>query len=200
VTDEDISAFYEQNRAQFNLAETQFRLAQIVVTPTRNPQVQNRANSDAATAAEAKQKANMLMERIRGGADFGEVALDYSEDPQTTAQRGELGFVPLSALSQAPPQLKAAVEAMEPGSVNLLSIGSDYTILMLLSREEAGQRELSAPEVRDGIRDMLRARQEELLRTAYITAAREDADVTNYLAHQVVATQGRLQGLTPPRP
>jgi parvulin-like peptidyl-prolyl isomerase len=200
VTDEDISAFYEQNRAQFNLPETQFRLAQIVVTPTRNAQLQNRANSDAATAAEARQKANMLMEQLRGGADFAEVALDYSEDPQSIAQSGDLGFVPVSALDQASPQLKAAVEGMEPGTVSLVTIGSNYTILMLLSREEAGQRELSTPEVRDGIRDMLRGRQQELLQTAYITAARQDADVVNYLAQQVVAMQGRLQLPAQPQP
>jgi parvulin-like peptidyl-prolyl isomerase len=201
VTDEDISAFYEQNRTQFNLPETQFRLAQIVVTPTRNPQVQNRANSDAATAAEAREKANMLMERLRGGADFAEVALDYSEDPQSIAQSGDLGFVPLSALEQASPQLRGAVEGMQPGTVSLVTIGTNYTILMLLSREEAGQRELSTPDVRDGIRDMLRARQQELLQTAYITAARQDADIVNYLAQQVVAAQGRLQTLTPaPQP
>ena len=193
ITDQDISAFYERNREQFNLAETQFRLAQIAVTPDRNPQVRNRANSDAATAAEARQKANMLMERLRSGADFAELALDYSEDPQSIAQSGDLGFVPLSALEQASPQLKAAVEGMEPGSANLVTIGTNHTILMLLSREEAGQRELSSPEVRDGIRDMLRARQEELLQTAYVTAARHDADVVNYLAHQVVATQGKLE-------
>ena len=193
VTDEDVSAFYEQNRDQFNLPETQFRLAQIVVTPGRNAQLQNRANSDAATAAEARQKANMLMERIRSGADFAEVALDYSEDPQSIAQGGDLGFVPLSALNQASPQLKDAVESMEPGTVSLVTIGDNYTILMLLSREEAGQRELSTPQVRDGIRDMLRTRQQELLQTAYIAAARSDADVVNYLAAQVVASQGRLQ-------
>jgi parvulin-like peptidyl-prolyl isomerase len=194
VTDEDVSAFYDQNREQFNLAERQFRLAQIVVTPQRNPQLQNRLNSDAATPAEARQKANMIMERLRGGTDFAELALDYSEDPQTIQQSGELGFVPVSALEQASPQLKAAVESMEPGTVSLVTIGSNYTILMLLAREEAGQRDLSTPAVRDGIRDMLRARRQELLQNAYVTAARTDADITNYLAQQLVATQGVLTG------
>ena len=40
----------------------------------------------------------------------------------------------------------------------------------------------------------LKARKEQLLRTAYLTAARSDADVVNHLARRIVEGQGKLAG------
>ena len=37
ITDQDVTDFYNQNRAQFNVAEPQYRIAQIVVTPQPGP-------------------------------------------------------------------------------------------------------------------------------------------------------------------
>jgi hypothetical protein len=64
------------------------------------------------------------------------------------------------------------------------------TIIYLVSQEKAGQRDLSAPGVKQQITDALKSRREQLLRTAYLTAARTDAQVTNYLARRVVDAQG----------
>ena len=44
----------------------------------------------------------MLLERLKSGASFNELAMDYSEDPQSAPQGGDVGLVPLSALRQAP--------------------------------------------------------------------------------------------------
>src|SRR5438477_9400889 len=49
VTDQDVTDFFTANRAQFNLPEEAYHIAQIAVTPTRDPQVNNRAGDDAAT-------------------------------------------------------------------------------------------------------------------------------------------------------
>ena len=67
---------------------------------------------------------------------------------------------------------------------------------MVVAREPAGQRELSTPAVRDGIRDLLQSRREQLLHQAYLMTMRDQADVTNYLARQAVDTQGRIPGQT----
>jgi hypothetical protein len=48
------------------------------------------------------------------------------------------------------------------------------------------------PGVRDGIVNTLRARKEQLLRAAYLTAAQSDARVTNYLARRIVESKGKL--------
>jgi peptidyl-prolyl cis-trans isomerase SurA len=198
VTDQEIEKFYAANTAQFNLTEPQYRLAQIIVTPQRNPDLHNRMNDDAATAAEARRKVEMLTQRLQDGADFAELAIDYSEDPQSLAQGGDVGFVPESALAELSPQLRDGVKQMEPGSVHAVNMGGSYMILMLLGQEPAGQRDLSTPSVKDGIRQMLSDRQSNVLHTAYLTMARDQADVTNFLAQQVVDAQGALT--LPPSP
>ncbi len=192
VADAEIAAFYEQNKAQFNLTEPQYRLAQIGIMPGKDPQLRNRQNDDAGTPAEAKTKVEMVMSKIRAGADFGDMALDYSEDLQSLAQGGDLGFVPASTLSKVAPQLRNAVMKMNPGEVTMVAVGSNYTILMLVGREPAGQRELANPTVKDGIRDLLKSRKEEVLRAAYISTLRNEAKVTNHLARQIIDAQGKL--------
>src|SRR5438105_704165 len=70
ITDQDVTDFYNQNRSQFNVAEPQYRIAQIVVTPRKDPLLRNRKNDDATTEAEARHKCATLLERLAGGADF----------------------------------------------------------------------------------------------------------------------------------
>ncbi len=192
VTDEEVTSFFNANRAQFNLAEDAYHLAQIVVTPVRDAQIANRTGDDATTPQAATAKVAMLMERLKGGATFRDLATDYSEDPESAARGGDLGLVPLSALKQAPAAFRDVALKVTPGSARVVSQDGAYAIVYVVSREPAGQRELSTPGVRDQITAALRGRREELLRTAYLTAVKTDANVVNYLARRVVESQGKV--------
>ncbi len=202
ITDQDVGDFYNQNRAQFNVAEPQYHIAQIVVTPRKDPQVRNRKNDDATTDAEARRKCAMLIERLNNGADFAQLAMDYSEDPVTAATSGDLGYIPESALSQSDPALKKAVLTLRPGQASgVIASRESYRILKLIAREAPGQRELSDPQVQQSIRDALRNRKEQLLRAAYLVTVRDDAKAMNYLARQVVESSGKLPAAAkPPAP
>jgi peptidyl-prolyl cis-trans isomerase SurA len=193
ITDKDVADFYDQNRAQFNVAEPQYRIAQIVVTPHPDPSVHNRKNDKATTDTEARQKAGILKQKLNAGADFTQLAMDYSEDT-TSSTGGDLGFIPESALNQSDPVLKKTVLGMKPGeSTPPIPVkGGGFRILKLIGKEAAGQRELSDPQVQQGIRDMLRNRKEQLLRSAYLTELRDDAHVTNYMARQILESAGKL--------
>ena len=193
ITDQDVSDFYNANKAQFNVAEPQYRIAQIVVTPRKEPQVRNRKNDDATNEAEAQRKVKMLMDRLNSGADFAQLAMDYSEDMNTTTTGGDLGYVPESALNQSDPALKKMVMAMKPGQVSpVLQVKDGYRILKLVTRESPGQRGITDPQVQQTIRDTLRNRKEQLLRAAYLAIARDEARVSNYLAEQVIEAAGKL--------
>jgi peptidyl-prolyl cis-trans isomerase SurA len=199
ITDQDVSDFYNQNRAQFNVAETQYRIAQIVVTPHKDPEVRNRKNDDATTDDEARRKIAALLQQINTGADFNALAMDYSEDPATASSGGDLGFVPESALNQSDPALKSTVLGLKPGQVSkVINLRDGYHILKLISKETPGQRELSDPQVQQSIRDTIRNRKEQLLRAAYLSEARDGAKVTNYLAEQVMESVGKLPEITRP--
>lgn len=193
ITDQDVLDFYTANRNQFNVAEPQYRISQIVITPYKDAQVRNRKNDDATTEAEAQRKAKMLMDKLDSGADFAQLAMDYSEDVNTVATGGDLGYIPESALNQSDPALKRTVLALKPGQVSQPIVLKDsIRILKLVAREAAGLRGVNDPQVQQTIRDTLRNRKEQLLRSAYLAVGRDEAHVTNYLAQQVVEAAGKL--------
>ena len=195
ITDQDVTDFYNSNRNQFNVAEAQYRISQIVITPRKDPQVRNRKNDDATNDAEALRKAKMLQDKLNSGADFAQLAMDYSEDPNTAATGGDLGYIPESSLNapQTDPMLKKAVTSLKPGQVSPpIQLRDSLRILKLVAREAAGQRGVNDPQVQQMIRDTLRNRKEQLLRNAYLAVARDDARVTNYLAQQVIEAAGKL--------
>jgi peptidyl-prolyl cis-trans isomerase SurA len=191
IGDPDVTQFFEANRAQFNLAEEAYHIAQIVITPQRDPQIANATGDDAATPQEAVAKARTIMEKLKGGASFRELATSYSEDPSSAQRGGDMGLIPVSRLQQAPPPLRNAVLNKSPGTVNVASAGNGaFTIVLVVAREAAGQRDLTTPGVKDQITTTLKSRKEGLLRAAYLTSLRTDATVVNYLARRVVQAKG----------
>lgn len=200
VSEEAIVAYYNANRGQFNLNEPAYRIAQIVVTPVREPQIANRQNDDATTPEAAARKIKMIADRLQGGALFSELAMDYSEDSQTAPQGGDLGLVPASQLRQAPAPLRDAVLKAQPGTVSQVNTGGGYTLVLVAAKEEAGQRDLTTPGVRDSISAALRDRQQQLLQTAFLTVVRNDAQVVNLLAKQVLSQTSKPPTITPVAP
>ncbi len=195
ITDQDVTDFYNTNRNQFNVADAQYRISQIVITPRKDQMIRNRKNDDATNEAEAERKAKMLEDKLNSGADFAQLAMDYSEDPNTSATGGDLGYIPESSLNapQTDPVLKRMVLSLKPGQVSPPIVLKDsIRILKLVAREAAGQRGINDPQVQQMIRDTLRNRKEQLLRNAYLAVARDEAHVTNYLAIQVIETAGKL--------
>jgi peptidyl-prolyl cis-trans isomerase SurA len=200
VTDADITAFFEANKASFNRKEDAVHIAQIVITPVREPQRTNRTGDDAATPQEATAKAQMLMQKLKGGTAFGDLAADYSEDGDSAQRGGDLGFVPVSQLQQAPPALRDAVFKSAPGTVQLVSQGGAHTIVLIVARDSAGQKDLSMPSVKEAISQTLKQRKEQLIRAAYLTSLRSDAKVDNVLARKVLETKGKMPSLAPAAP
>jgi peptidyl-prolyl cis-trans isomerase SurA len=200
VTEDDIKRFFEANRASFNRAEDSYHIAQITVTPQRANQQINRSGNDAGTPQEAQAKAQMLMERLKAGAPFAELAADFSEDPESAQRGGDLGFVPISALRNVPPPLRDAVLNSQPGAVRMVSIGGGHTIVLLVARDTAGQKDPSMPQVKEMITNTLKGRREQLMRAAFVNSLRNDVTVVNHLADRIVETQGKVPSLAPSAP
>jgi peptidyl-prolyl cis-trans isomerase SurA len=195
ITDADISAYYNEHKAEFNLIEPQYHLAQIVITAQPNPQVRNLKNSKAQNEGEARAKAQMIMNRLESGEDFADLATNYSEDPQTSSNGGDMGFAPessLKSMATQEPATRDAVLRMKPGETSgILPVASGrqifgYRIVKLLGKEPAGQRDLSDPRVQQAIREQLRDRREQLLKSAYYETVRDEARVENYMAQEIL--------------
>ncbi len=194
IGDPDVTQYFAANRAQFNLAEEAYHIAQIVITPQREAQVANTTGDDAATPQAAAAKAQLIMQRLKAGGSFRELATSYSEDPASAQRGGDMGLIPVSQLQQAPPPLRNAVLNKTAGTVNVASAGNGaFTIVLVVAREPAGQRDLTTPGLKEQITTTLKTRKEALLRAAYLTALRTDAAVVNHLARRVVQAKG-----TPP--
>src|SRR5581483_2394213 len=61
ISDQDISNYYNSHRAEFNLIEPQYHLAQIFMSPIPNQQVRNLQNSKAQNEADARKKIEMIV-------------------------------------------------------------------------------------------------------------------------------------------
>jgi peptidyl-prolyl cis-trans isomerase SurA len=188
ISDTDIANFYNANRGSFNLPEPTVHLAQIVVTPQADPNARNLKNDKAKSEEEAGRKIKAIETRLKQGEDFTMMAQNYSEDPQTTPNGGDLGFVPESSLDKTSLELRKMILSLQPGQLSpIIHTTEGYRILKVISKEPAGQRDLSDPRAQQTIRSTLIDRKDQLLKTAYYEMARNEAKVVDYMARAMFA-------------
>jgi peptidyl-prolyl cis-trans isomerase SurA len=197
ITDANITSYYSAHKSDFNLVEPRYHLAQILVTtqPAAGQQQQpiNMQNSKATNEADAKKKIDGLHGRLESGEDFATLAANWSEDPNTASNGGDLGGIMESQLRNRPDVFEA-IGKLKPGQITpVLPIpdgpGSKHIaaffIFKLIDREAAGQRELNDPRVQQTIRAELRQERSQLLKNAYIEMLRDQAHVENYFAEEI---------------
>ncbi|HSU18981.1 MAG TPA: SurA N-terminal domain-containing protein [Acidobacteriaceae bacterium] len=194
VTDADVTNYYNAHKAEFNLIEPQYHLATIRVTDQPSSQVNNLQNNKAAGDADAHKKIQAIKNRIDAGEDFGSLAIQFSEEPNTAPNGGDIGFIYESQLKGATdPQTFAAITKLKAGeNTDILPLldanthkPAGYVIYKLLSKEPAGQRDLSDPRVQQSIRQQLHDSRSQLLKNAYFEILRDEAKVRNFFAEQV---------------
>ena len=192
ISDKDVSDFYNANKNSFNFPEPRVHLAQILVTPTPDPNVRNLKNDKAQNDDQARKKIEMLVARIRQGEDWVSLAQNFSEDPTSATNGGDLGFVPESTLEKANPEIRKVLQAASSGQVTpVVKTEEGYRIFKVIAKEPSGQRELNDPRVQQNIRETLVNRKDQLLRAAYYEVARDEAKVANYLAESIAQAKGK---------
>jgi peptidyl-prolyl cis-trans isomerase SurA len=193
ISDADITHYYTEHKAEFNLIETEYHLAQIVVTSVPTEQPGNLQNSKATSEADARKKVQALHNRLESGEDFGALAMNFSENPTTASNGGDMGFVPESQL-HADANVYASIIKLKAGQITeILPLFAGpqarkpvgYAIYKLISREPAGQRDVNDPRVQAAIRQELRDGRSQLLKNAYFEMLRDQARVENFLAEEI---------------
>ncbi len=200
ITDSEISGYYAAHKSEFNLIEPQYHLAQVAVTAAPSQQTGNLQNNKASGDADAKRKIQTLLNRLNSGEDFGAVAMNFSENPNTASNGGDIGFVAESAL-HTEPDVYDAISKLKPGEITgILPIYNGtgpghrvmgYAIYKLIEREPAGQRELNDPRVQQTIRQLLREGHAQLLKNAYFDKLHNDAKVHDYFADEILKRAGQ---------
>ena len=122
VSDDEVDE--AMKRMQADIGKPQSRIAEIFLA------VDNPSQED-----EVRQVADRLIEQIRGGADFGAVAQQFSQSP-SAAVGGDIGWVTPSELS---PRLTEAVAKMSPGQMSYpIRTPAGFYLLYLLERRTFG--------------------------------------------------------------
>jgi peptidyl-prolyl cis-trans isomerase SurA len=198
VSDVDIANYFNEHKAEYNLIEPQYRLAEIRVTGTPAEQAGNLQGSKATSDVEAKKKIEALKTRLDSGEDFATLAMNFSERVETASSGGDMGFVSESQL-HADPAVYAAITKLKPGQItDIMPIldaqtrkPAGYAIYKLVSKEPPGQRDLSDPIVQQAIRQQLHNDRSQLLKNAYFEMLRDQAKVVNYFAEQIFKNEAK---------
>jgi peptidyl-prolyl cis-trans isomerase SurA len=123
ITRREVEEFFSEYKDSLGLIPEKFKIAHIFVNPKAGEKVK----------MEAKQRALAILDSIRAGKDFAEMAKKYSEDPGSAAQGGDLGFTKRGTLV---PEYEAAAFALQEGQISEpIETVFGYHIIQLIARK-----------------------------------------------------------------
>ena len=138
VTPADINDYYSKHQGDFTQPE-EVRLRNILIRP--KPDL---------PSAQAAMLARDILKKIRGGADFAELAKTYSSGPAAA----EGGLMEFSKKGDLMPEIEKVVSNMKEGEVTgIMQTSLGYHIFKMEERKE--KRVLSLSEVRHDIDEMI---------------------------------------------
>ena len=109
-------------------SEEEYRIGHILIS------IPTGATDDEKLAA--REKANSILERLNGGADFGDMAVAAS-DGQNALDRGDLGW---RKIDEIPSLFEPSLRGMEVGDISpLITSPSGYHIISLTDQRSGDQ-------------------------------------------------------------
>ena len=199
ISDREVEEFYNNNRDQFK-NERGVALSMIVVDPADNSAT--RITDDAKNDADAKLKIDNIYQQLQGKADFATVARAKSEDINTLARGGDIGFATEDDLkaNNFPAELIGNLFGpMQVGDYTQpvrFNSGKWYIFKLAEKRLQAENLTLESPGVRQQITQGLTNQRKQLLNTALLETAINEAKIVNNLAGTMLNNPGNL-GLRP---
>jgi hypothetical protein len=205
ISDREVEDYYNANKQQFVNARG-VALAMIAVDPADNS-AQGIKNDDAKNDTDAKVKVDQIYQQLKSGADFATVARAKSEDQQSVARGGDIGFATEDELKQTgfPTDLVAQLFGpMQAGSFTpAVKFGSPqypggrwYIFKLQEKRLQTENLTLESQGVRPQITVALTNQRKEILNAALLEVALNDAKVVNTLAANMLSNPSNM-GLRP---
>jgi len=203
ISDREVEDYYNANKAKF-VNERGVSLAVIIVDPADNSA--QGIKDDAKGDAEAKAKIDGLYQQLKGGpVDFATLARTKSEDAQSLARGGDIGFASEDGLRQAGLPKDLIDLFMGPMSVGGITepklVNNRWYIFKLQDKRLQTENltlESQTPQgsVRQQIAQELTNQRKEILNAALVTVAMSEAKIVNNFASSMLSNPGNL-GLRP---
>lgn len=199
ITDAEIAAYYAANKSEWDFVEPEYHLSQIVVSVGAVPQGEGQP-VHVTSEADARKKIEAAHNKLESGDDFASVAANFSEDPNTVPNGGDMGFVSESSLHSHPEAYDAIMKLKPDQFTDIIPVYDNtspghklsyFAIFKLSGREPAGQRELNDPRVHQAIHGILHDQQKQLLQNGYLEMLQDEAKVRNYYAEEILKQGGQ---------
>lgn len=164
VTEEDAKAYYEEHPKEFETPE-QLRASHILIAPDPN------ADPNEAKVV-AKEKAQRLLQEIKDGADFAELAKEHSSCT-SAPDGGDLKFFPRGQMVKP---FEDAAFAMEPNQVSdVVESKFGYHIIKVTDHKDVAVIPLEEAEA--GILQKLADEKRSAITQAYLQSLRDEATI-----------------------
>jgi peptidyl-prolyl cis-trans isomerase SurA len=158
VGDSEVQSYYDRHMKSSNV---QVRASHIFITIPDD--------ADNATVVEREKLAKSLLERAQKGEDFAKLAREYSEDPGTRTDGGDLGFIGRDIL---PKPLEELLFSMHVGDIRgPVRADRGFHVIKLVDKRTKEAKPFA--DVQDDIRVRLRQREMERQTKIYLSELRK---------------------------
>jgi parvulin-like peptidyl-prolyl isomerase len=183
VTEEQAKQYYDENLdIQFTIPE-RIRVSHILsIFPWVEDDSIEENDQD---KEEAKDKIEFVQEQLEKGAEFGDMAREFSDDTSNSADGGDLGFITRGQMVEEFEDVAFALEINEVSSIVETEFG--YHLIKVFDREEEGAQEFE--DVKDDITAYLAELNKLEKWEEFIMSLIDDAEIA-YLTD----TEGTLNG------
>ncbi|MBE0446852.1 MAG: peptidylprolyl isomerase [Actinobacteria bacterium] len=170
VSSKDIEKYFKDNKKDF-VAQDQIMAAHILV--------------------QKEEDAKNILEQIKGGADFAQLAKQYSTDPGSKDKGGRLDWADKDDFV---PEFADACWKLNPNEISdLVKTDYGYHIIKLIDKKPSRQMELA--EVRDQVKERLLMKKKQEVYTKLIDRLKKKADIKMYpMESKATSPQGVAPG------
>lgn len=130
-SDAEVDAYFLENKSKGDM--DQVHAAHILFATVAMPSPENPTGGASPDVAAKEQVAVQVLQRVRAGEDFGELAKQYSDDPSTKDKGGDLGWFERFKMV---PQFDDAAWKLQVGEVSdLVKSDFGFHIIKMLERK-----------------------------------------------------------------
>lgn len=156
ITDEEVQAYYEENKANFDTPES-IEVSHILV--------------------EDEETAQKVLDKLKAGEDFAELAKEYSTDTATAENGGELGFITSGEMVE---EFEKAAFALKVGEISDI-VKTDYGYHIIKATDYKEAKESTYEESKEQAKEAALAEKISSEYSTWVEELKADYDIENKL-------------------